>query len=190
MNREEWLSLAAFHLSKLLDAEELTLPPIAISVGFPKGARGGGGARAIGQCFCPTIADDEKAHIFVSPEIGDPIVVLATVLHELVHASVGVKWLHKRPFREAASKLGLEGKPTATYPGEALRVKLGEISEALGPYPHGPLRPITKERKGSPLRLWECGCKPKAVKARVASDDFEALCMKCKMPFDRAGGGK
>ena len=39
---------------------------------------------------------------------------------------------------------------------------------------------------GSRLRLWECGCAPKPVKVRVASDDFRATCDRCGTAFTRA----
>jgi hypothetical protein len=39
---------------------------------------------------------------------------------------------------------------------------------------------------GSRMRLWQCGCAPRPVKVRVASDDFQATCQRCGTAFKRA----
>jgi hypothetical protein len=38
---------------------------------------------------------------------------------------------------------------------------------------------------GSRMRLWECGCTPKPVKVRVASDDLQATCDLCGSAIKR-----
>ncbi|MEG7677046.1 hypothetical protein U2060_15005, partial [Listeria monocytogenes] len=47
---------------------------------------------------------------------------------------------HGPKFRALATAIGLEGKMTATVPGEALRATLAEIIESVGPWPHAELR--------------------------------------------------
>ena len=37
------------------------------------------------------------------------------------------------------------------------------------------------------MRLWECGCQPKPVKVRVASDNIHATCNTCGTAFTRKG---
>lgn len=153
-----------------------------VSVGFPKGRHGRG--RAVGQCWSPVLARDGKAHIFVSPERdgSQAAAVLATVLHELVHAIDKCEHGHKGPFAKTALAVGLQKPLTSSPPNEALAARLNALSVRLGPFPHGALRTVDRARAGSRLRLWECEC---PVKVRVARDEFNATCGDCEQPFER-----
>jgi hypothetical protein len=110
--------------------------------------------------------------------LSDSIDVLGTLLHELIHASIGTQHGHRKVFSQAARKVGLDGPPTATIVGDALRPMLQAYVERVGPYPHPAIRAIAKEKKGSRLRLYECSCDD-PVKVRVARDDFAARCEHC-----------
>jgi len=182
MNREEWLTKAGTDLELvILNKTDLIVPPYCVSVGFPKGARGR--KKAIGQCWSTEVAQDEKFHIFISPELADPLRVLDVLLHELIHATVGTQEKHKGKFIEVAKACGLKKPWTATTAGEDLLPRLNQISTDLKAYPHGALIPRELEKPpGSRLRLWICRCN---VKVRVASDDFLAACGKCGANFER-----
>lgn len=183
--REAWLLRAA----RLIHTEILLNRKIqggyCISVGFPKGRHGRG--RAVGQCWPPADSADGKAHIFISPDRGPEETegVLATVLHELVHAEVGCAAKHRGEFIKVARAAGLTKPWTQSNPSEELTACLNTLAEKLGPYPHGALVPkkIAKP-PGSRLRLWECDC---GVKVRVASDEFMATCGECDGTFERVG---
>lgn len=73
--------------------------------------------------------------IFISPRLDDPVVVLATLVHELIHASVGCGHTHNEVFEIPAREIGLKGELHATVAGPNLRVRLREISNMLGTYP-------------------------------------------------------
>ena len=161
-NREDWLQSAVGELRPLLieaEAPEFLTPHV--SVGWAKGARGGNG-KTIGQCWDKRASGDkERAHIFISPELTDPIEVLAVLLHEMVHAAVGTECGHRGPFRKVAKATGLEGKMTATFAGEILQKKLGWVRKALGEYPHPGLNGQTRKKPGSRMikvQCWSCGC--------------------------------
>jgi len=159
--REAWLNAAASQMRPWLLAAggENYMDPL-VSVGFPKGSRGKSAANAIGQCWDKSVsADKQRAHIFIIPTMTDPVEVLAVLAHELVHASVGTQCGHRGPFRKVATALGLEGKMTATVPGEMFRRKLTHLVEHLGPYPHVELKPRKRGAVGSRLVKVECkGC--------------------------------
>jgi hypothetical protein len=96
--------------------------------------------------------------------LTDPIEVSATLLHELVHAAVGLAAKHRGPFKKCATALGLEGKMTATHAGEELTLRLKEITDGLGDYPHAKL---DKSQSNAPKKQTcrqlkvecnECGC--------------------------------
>ena len=162
--REEWLNAAAKAMKPWLLAHPAgrDYEDPLISVGFPKGSRGKSTNNVIGQCWDKKTSEDkERAHIFVVPTLTDPIEVLAVLLHELVHASVGNEHGHRGPFKQLAVGLGLEGKMTATVPGETLTIRLELLRRELGEYPHSGLKVPKRGSVGSRLLKVECpdcGC--------------------------------
>ena len=144
--REQWLNRGVKELRKRVfkaHMGEFEWPDIAISVGFPKGARGK--SKAIGQCWSKRSSTDGKVHIFVSPVLDDPVRVLDTVAHELVHAVVGNECGHRGAFKDMATAIGLTGKMTATVAGPELEEKLNSVVHEIGKYPHGRLNLRTLE---------------------------------------------
>ncbi len=132
--REAWLQKAVKALGPLFAEAGVTLPPkVQVSVGFP----GGGSARKrIGECWNTASAEDGVNQIFISPRLDHPVIVLATLAHELIHAADNNQSGHKGAFRKAALSIGLEGPMTATVPGDDLIEKLKVVSDKLGEYPH------------------------------------------------------
>lgn len=144
--RESWLLAAAKKLEAVLAIHGAAMPDrYAVSCGFPKGVSG----KYIGQCFSRDCTQDETVHIFVCPTLGDPEKILGVLLHEMIHAAVGVECGHRGAFRALARSVGLAGPMTATHvPKESdLHEVVGEISERLGPYPHSPLMKTAANRR-------------------------------------------
>lgn len=150
--REGWLMAAVALLDKeFFHGRGYSLPEkIQCSCGFPRGH-----AKAIGQCWDPKVSADKTTHLFICPTQADPIRVLDILLHELIHASVGVEVGHKGVFKKLVKEFGLAGKMTATYAEEGSEVwlKLSSISTALGKYPHAPMQKRDK-KKGSGGSGW------------------------------------
>jgi len=164
MNREEWLDKACKHMKPWVlacaDASEFEDP--LLSVGWPKGHRGRG--TAIGQCWDKTASGDkERAHIFIGPNLTDAKDVLATLLHEMVHASVGTRCGHRKEFRKVGLALGfVMPMTTSLAPKDGPLDKMLEIiAKDLGDYPHPGLSNRDKKKPGSRLLKVECvacGC--------------------------------
>lgn len=149
--RETWLKAAMAELDRVFfKPGGHKLPPkLFVSIGWAKNP---GKGDAIGQCFPPNWSGDEKAtNMFICPRLGDPIEVLATLLHEMVHAAVGCEHGHKAPFKKVIKEFGLAGKATATYaePGSECHEKLQGIAKELGRYPHVPMIARKKSKRGS-----------------------------------------
>ena len=180
--REAWLQAAASFLFDHIVEHGYPRVEVRVSCGWP--VRGGIARRrtVVGQCFPPSACKDGKQQIFVSPLLSESIDVLGTLLHELLHASFGCQHGHKKPFSQAARKVGLAGPPTATVVGEDLRPLLLSYVERVGPYPHAAITVKPKVKVGSRLRLYQCGCTP-PVKVRVASNSFAAVCLHCDTDF-------
>ena len=143
--REAWLTQAVKNLTVLLEEQKVQLPKNwAISIGFPKGS-----AKAIGQCWDPSNTDDETSHMFISPVLSDPIEILATTLHEMIHAAVGLKCGHTGEFRRVARGVGLKGKLTATFAEEGTKLysTLELCNSSLGQYPGKAIKLKQKPKK-------------------------------------------
>lgn len=197
-NREDWLQRATLELRDLFDRAEWPLPAkLHLSVGFPSKGALGRKKRRIGECWPVSVSADNVHHIFISPLLGDPIEVLAVLVHELLHAAVGTEHAHKGKFITGMKAVGLVGKPTATEAGEALRTQLVDIIETLGPYPHAALDPKTLEGKKQTTRMFKAVCpsgdsvngKVYTVRlTRLHIDAFGApTCPRCEKPMTVEG---
>lgn len=133
--RESWLVGGMAALDKaFFKGNGYELPAVRASVGWPRSKSG----NAIGQCWDSKSSADETHEMFICPTQAEPTRVLDILLHEMIHACVGIKEGHKGLFRKLALEFGLEGKMTATVvtPGTPLHLRLCAIAEKLGPYPH------------------------------------------------------
>ena len=170
MNREAWLQLAVEKLKPLFKGHGYEVPDLQVSVGWPSRSPLGR-KRAIGQC-CWNLSEteDKKPQIFISPlleDVTEPMGVLATLLHEIVHAVVGHEAKHGPKFAKAAKKMGLEGKPTSTHAGEDLVIRLKQMSEELGPFPHKKIVPFQEPKKQT-TRMKKCVCEACGYTVRLA----------------------
>lgn len=151
--REAWLIEAVRLMTPDLEALDVTMPAQwGVSVGFPLGKN-----TAIGQCFDTSASKAQRHEMFISPVLDDVVQVLATLLHEMVHAAVGIKHGHRAPFKRVVKALGLAGKVTATFAAEGSECYeyLKGIAEQLGEYPHKAMTPRRKlkDKKEPPVKL-------------------------------------
>lgn len=154
--REDWLNAALEMIRNRMLAVTGDVVPANTKVSC--GLAGGRiGAKRIGECWSDTCSADGSTEIFISPAIAEPITVLATLVHEAVHAAVGVKHGHKKPFAKVAKAMGLEGKMTATIAGTELVTLLHAWSDLLGIYPHATLSSVGRKKQSTRLVKVECG---------------------------------
>lgn len=154
VTREQWLgsALAMVRHHLHMHADALVPDATRVSCGFP----GGASRKAIGQCWSQENSADGSVEIFVSPTIADPVAVLAILVHEAIHAAVGIEHGHKAPFKRVAVLAGLTGKMTATVPTETLTRTLETWAADLGVYPHATLSMSSKKKQST--RLIKCEC--------------------------------
>lgn len=162
------------------------MPKWRISCGFPvTRARPKAGSFRIGECHYPEASADGTTELLISPVLADPVVVAETVLHEMLHTTFAPGVGHKAPFARLAKAVGLEGKPTATNAGDALKEKLQEITDKLGPYPHAALD--AKGGKKQTTRLLASECPNCGYKARITAkwllDAGAPVCPICMVEF-------
>lgn len=183
MTREEWLVDAVVALVPLFPAD-VVFPPVKVSVGWPKGASD---RKVMGQCFNKTVCiDAETFHMFISPVLDSAKEVLPVLLHELVHAVVGVEVQHRREFIDMAHHVGLERPWTQAITSAALNLRLEEIAAALGSYPHAALVPKGRVQR-TRMNLYLCRCEP-PIKIRTADSrkgPLQARCLLCGADFEK-----
>lgn len=163
--REAWLRAAYNSLSEhfgwAFEAEDdFDGKPfdVQITTGWPRQDRNG---KVVGQCW-PAASGKGTRNIFITPLYDDPIDVLSTLLHEMIHAHDDCKNQHKGAFRRVAKAVGFVGKPTQTPPGDELKDYLKTLSGELGYYPHTRMDP-KKHLKPQTTRMLkvecpDCGC--------------------------------
>lgn len=160
MNREQWLNAAVAEFKPFFKGQNMDIPELYVSCGFPSRNATSNKKRRIGECWDGLCSEDKKPQLFITPFLIDPLApsgVLATLAHELVHATIGCKAGHGPAFIKAMKKVGLEGKPTATSASETLLAKCELILKAVGPYPHSELK-LVKERKVQTTRMLKAAC--------------------------------
>lgn len=153
--REEWLRALTAKLAPIFQEVGKPLPDkLRVSVGWPcKKALASGKGRILGQCFATECSADKHTEIFVSPVIGKAMDAAGVLAHELVHAAVGTKAAHRKPFIDCGRAIGLEGKPTQMLPSKELKTKLAAMIDQVGPFPHATLD-LTKLTKTKGRKKW------------------------------------
>ncbi len=138
MTREQWLNKVLHsHIAPKLKSVGCIVPKDAkVSVGFP----GGGSARKrIGECW-PRVRSSIKVNeMFINPIVTDVRVIVATLVHEAIHAADDCKSGHKGAFAQAAKAVGLEGPMTATHAGKELAAWINEVIAKMGEFAYGSL---------------------------------------------------
>ena len=174
--REEYLVASDTLLNKyVFNAEGINSIPsnVVYSCSFATtGNRIGAKHITLGQCFDPACSSDKvNFQIVITPLLDDVLKVLATQVHEKIHKIVGLACGHKGAFPRMCKTVGLEGKPSATHAGPALKETLQEIANELGPYPHSALD--TSERKKQSTRMLKCECPECGMVVRASRKALE-----------------
>jgi hypothetical protein len=127
-------------------------------------AEAGGELRGDSECWSTEASSDGHSELFVSPGLTEGSRILDVLAHELVHATVGTAAGHKKPFKQCALAIGLQGPMRATTASPEFVVWTGMLIERIGPYPAGYL---TDQPKQS-TRLVKCECSVCGYLARVS----------------------
>jgi hypothetical protein len=83
--------------------------------------------------------------------------------HELVHATVGIGAGHKKPFKQCALKIGLQGPMRSTTAGPEFVAWTEALFKRIGSYPAGFLTDTPKQG----TRMLKCECSLCGYTARV-----------------------
>lgn len=172
--REGWLDAGVIRLKPLVEAAygAQFKAPIATACGFPSRSAMPGKRTRIGECWSSK-AGHGTHHILISPLETDPVKVLGTLAHEMVHAIDDNEHGHKGPFVKACKQLGLVGKPTSNYPGPEFTKTLTTIASELGEYPHRGLVAINHKKQTT--RQLKLVCESCGLIIRAARRSIEEM---------------
>ena len=154
--REAWLNAFAVAMRPIFEALHAPLPAkVRIAVAFTSGGSRG---KRIGECWSSEASGDGHFEIMIRPDYDDANEIAAILVHELIHAAVGLQEKHKGWFKAVALAIGLEGKMTATTASARLLEALKPILEALGEMPHAKLNfRQAKKKQATAMVKCECG---------------------------------
>jgi hypothetical protein len=189
--REEWLLNAVAELRPLFEKVEMPIPEkircaVSLTSAGTKGARKG-------ECWPASASADSHYEIFISPDLIEPAEVLGVLVHALVHACLPDDAGHGIKFKEAATRVGLEGKMRHAMPGPILRETLERVAEAVGPLPHAKLdfsarildRPPPADRpKKQSTRMLRAECPSCGYTVRLASKWLKVGAPRCPVHED------
>lgn len=156
MTREEWLTDAVEWLKPMIvQAGGNTFTrPVRISVSFASRSP----RKRIGECWHCEASSDGSNQVFISPTMDDALQVLGVVAHELIHASDNGASKHSGYFVKVMKAIGLEGKPTATAPGDTFTRLVQPLLKQLGKYPHAALDFSLNATKKQTTRMLKIVC--------------------------------
>lgn len=192
--RERWLEQAVIMLTDLFEERGHPLPPVRVACGWPGGKNQ---HKTMGQCWARANSASGINEIFISPLFHTGFDVLGTLVHELCHAVDDLKSGHGAEFQRIAANMGLEGKPTQCGPGAWMTYELKLIEEALGPYPHAPMK-IAAPKKAKPAAkskkfychecLFEFSVQESTRFAMPSFEDLTCPSCTCHVHLHPAGG--
>lgn len=136
--REDWLMAMVEELRfEFIRAKHALPPSVGVSIGWTgAGAKTKKGRTVLGECWAPAASTANRCEIFLSPLHDDVVSVVATLIHELCHAAVGVDKRHGKAFGRCAKAMGLVGDLKATQAGPELERLILKLAGKVGPFPH------------------------------------------------------
>lgn len=180
LSREQWLN--AFIQAARAAFEDAGFPipaNVRASIGFTsKGQR----SNRIGECWDSSVSADSHFEIFLRPNLqGDASRVADVLVHELIHAAVGLADGHGKLFRRCALALGLTGKMTATVAGPKFHAWADPILAEIGPFPGNELQGQGSSAKKQTTRLLKLECDSCEFTCRTTAKHIQAV-MFCPLP--------
>jgi hypothetical protein len=147
--REQWLERAIAMMRDIL-IPQLQGHRYRVSCGWPHKAAVARTARRLGECWYPEHSTDHTSHnLFISPALQDPIEVLQTLAHELIHVAAGPNVGHKGQFVKIAKAIGFKAPWTSTPASLQLIERLNGLLVNLGPYPHATVDKSGRKKQGT-----------------------------------------
>lgn len=177
----QWLEQVKDILCQKIFNDHMLGEKCHISYGFPSRGAFSKTRQAGGEAW----QQDGKEAIFINPVLFKQeklYTLCGTVIHELIHIKIGIQAKHGKLFKQTMVEVGLEGKPTSSYPSEMLITNLKLMN--LPVLPELDLQKVEKEKKQTTrLLLLECACGRKLRIAKATLEEGLIICGKCNAEF-------
>src|SRR6516165_11119058 len=135
LERQQWLERAVEAMrNRFIGAGYVVPQHIRVSIGWPKRAASCG---AIGECWATEASSDKHNELFVSPALTEGARILDVLAHEMVHATVGTAAGHRKPFKQCALTIGLQGPMRSTTASPEFTTWAEALMQRIGSYPAG-----------------------------------------------------
>ena len=177
----QWLEQVKDILCQKIFNDPLLAEKCHISYGFPSKGAFGKTKQVLGEAW----QQDGKEAIFINPIMfkqGQEFNLYATLIHELIHIKIGIETRHGKMFKQEMIGVGLEGKPTHSYPSIHLIEALKVIDFGSMPELDLQKREVVKKQT-TRLILLECACGRKLRMSKATIEEGSILCGKCNMEF-------
>ena len=152
---------------------QLTPPPYRLACGQAPNQRQPRKGRVLGTCFPRSASSDGHNEIFVCPTESDTANMLATVLHEYIHAIDDNKSGHTGRFAKIARGIGMAGKMTETIPGAELKELLDWYIQEHGDIPAGHLKAGARNKPKQGTRMIKVDCPACKFMVRTSAKHVE-----------------
>jgi hypothetical protein len=154
--REQWLERASALIRERL-IPQLQGHRCRLSCGWPHKAAVARTARRVGECWYPEHSTDHTSHnLFISSALENPIEVLETLAHELIHVAAGPNVGHKGAFVKIAKSIGFKAPWTSTPATPELIGRLNGLLVNLGPYPHAAIDKSGRKKQSTRMLKVVC----------------------------------
>lgn len=139
--REAWLNAALWgFIDAHFTAAGYDIPSnIRVTCGWPAKNALARRTMRIGECWSTEASDDQTFEMSITPALDDASRVLDVLIHEVIHATVGLDKGHRKDFSQCAKKVGLLKPWTQTTASDDLKMTLATWLKTLGSYPHAAL---------------------------------------------------
>jgi hypothetical protein len=171
---QAWLRAAFEALRPDFEAIGKTLPA-APRCNFGFTAHGSKKTGITGQYYDGSASTDTLPKLIIRCNTDEPFTILEAVVHQCVHAVVGVEEGHGKTYREVGLQIGLEPPMRTSKAGKRLSERLHALSAELGPFPNSRLNFETTGADGKEKRVAD---QPKTQENR----QLKATCPKCGFP--------
>jgi hypothetical protein len=149
----QWLEIAKTEMSAYIKSKGYKTPEVDLNYGFTSsGAR----SSAVGECWPRSACSSGLNFILLRPTEPDPVKLLATLLHEYVHAIDDCKNRHNKEFKKIATSLGLTGPMRSTEANPELKVVLQSMLARIGKPPNRHITTSLKRRISVPTPKSKC----------------------------------
>jgi hypothetical protein len=160
--RDLWLQRATDALRPLFQTHGLALPDnIRFAIAFTSTGRRG---KQLGETWHSPASADGAFEVILRADLAEPVAVLGVLVRQLVHAALPAEQSHGKRYKQAANRIGLQGKMREAVPNPYLQERLERLAAELPPLPHAALD-----------INWRAVDKPRAQRGRMLKAECTSL---------------